>query len=108
MAGGCARSATPSTGPTPRTGADRPSDLVERLRNNAELAADRGTTTIANEVVEKIAAIAAREVPGVYDLGGDVARLFASVKERIGLGGKDGGESADQGVKVKLKGARPR
>ena len=80
------------------------SDLVERLRNNAELAADRGTTTIANEVVEKIAAIAAREVPGVYDLGGDVARIFASVKERIGLGGKDGGESADQGVKVKLTG----
>lgn len=79
------------------------SDVIERLRNNAELAADRGTTTIANEVVEKIAAIAAREVPGVYDLGGDVARLFASVKERIGLGG-DGGESADQGVKVRLNG----
>ncbi|GAA1807124.1 hypothetical protein GCM10009682_31350 [Luedemannella flava] len=79
------------------------SDLVERMRNNAELAADRGTTTIANEVVEKIAAIAAREVPGVYDLGGDVARLFASVKERIGLG-RDGGESADQGVKVRLDG----
>ena len=81
------------------------SDLVERMRNNAELTADRGTTTIANEVVEKIAAIAAREVPGVYDLGGDVARLFASVKERIGLGrDKDGGESADQGVKVRLEG----
>ncbi|GAA1749707.1 Asp23/Gls24 family envelope stress response protein [Luedemannella helvata] len=81
------------------------SDLVERMRNNAELTADRGTTTIANEVVEKIAAIAAREVPGVYDLGGDVARLFASVKERIGFGrDKDGGESADQGVKVRLEG----
>src|SRR4051812_14240352 len=81
------------------------SDFVERMRNNAELAAERGTTTIANEVVEKIAAIAAREVPGVYDLGGDVARLFASVKERIGLG-RDGGESADQGVKVRLDGRR--
>jgi uncharacterized alkaline shock family protein YloU len=76
--------------------------VVDRLRNNAELAAERGTTTIANEVVEKIAAIATREVPGVYDLGGDVARLFATVKEKIGLGG--GSESADQGVSVRLEG----
>jgi len=60
--------------------------VVDRLRNNAELAAERGTTTIADEVVEKIAGIAAREVPGVYDLGGDVARVFASVRDRIGLG----------------------
>ena len=74
--------------------------VVDRLRNNAELAAERGTTTIANEVVEKIAGIAAREVPGVYDLGGDVARVFAAVKERVGLGDAD----ADQGVSVRLDG----
>jgi uncharacterized alkaline shock family protein YloU len=78
------------------------SQVVDRLRNNAELSADRGSTTIANEVVEKIAAIAAREVPGVYDLGGDVARLFSGLKEKIGLGG--GGEDADQGVTVRLEG----
>src|SRR5690349_16652467 len=35
--------------------------MVDRLRNNAELSAERGTTIIANEVVEKIAGIAARE-----------------------------------------------
>jgi uncharacterized alkaline shock family protein YloU len=75
-------------------------DVVDRLRNNAELVADRGTTTIADEVVEKIAGIAAREVPGVFDLGGDVARVFASVKERVGLGDT----SADQGVSVRLEG----
>jgi uncharacterized alkaline shock family protein YloU len=74
--------------------------VVDRLRNNAELAAERGTTTIANEVVEKIAGIAAREVPGVYDLGGDVARVFAAVKERVGLGEAD----ADQGISVRLDG----
>lgn len=78
------------------------SQVVDRLRNNAELAAERGTTTIADEVVEKIAGIATREVPGVYDLGGDVARFFASVKERVGLA--DQGESADQGVSVQLAG----
>ncbi|WP_213454227.1 Asp23/Gls24 family envelope stress response protein [Rhizomonospora bruguierae] len=78
------------------------SHVVERLRNNAELAADRGRTTIANEVVEKITGIAAREVPGVYDLGGDVARVFAAVKERIGLG--DVGDDSDRGVSVRLEG----
>jgi len=78
------------------------SQVVDRLRNNAELAAERGTTTIADEVVEKIAGIATREVPGVYDLGGDVARFFASVKEKVGLG--EGGEAADQGVSVLLSG----
>ncbi|GIH13501.1 Asp23/Gls24 family envelope stress response protein [Rugosimonospora africana] len=71
-----------------------------RIRNNATLPASRGHTTIANEVVEKIAGIAAREVPGVYDLGGDVARMFSAVKERLHLGE----ESADQGVSVKLEG----
>ena len=78
------------------------SQVVERLRNNAELAAERGTTTIADEVVEKIAGIAVREVPGVYDLGGDVARFFANVKERIGLGDAD--DDADRGMSVRLEG----
>ncbi len=76
------------------------STVVSRIRNNASLPAERGKTTIANEVVEKIAGIAAREVPGVYDLGGDAARLFRSVKERLYLGE----ESSAQGVSVKLDG----
>ena len=76
------------------------SNAVSRLRNNASLPAERGKTTIANEVVEKIAGIAAREVPGVYDLGGDAVRLFTSVRERLHLGD----ESAAQGVSVKLEG----
>jgi uncharacterized alkaline shock family protein YloU len=77
--------------------------VVDRLRNNAELAAERGTTTIANEVVEKIAGIATREVPGVYDIGGDVARLFAAVKERVGLGEAD---EENRGVTVRLEGSQ--
>jgi uncharacterized alkaline shock family protein YloU len=75
-------------------------NVVSRIRNNATVPAERGHTTIANEVVEKIAGIAAREVPGVYDLGGDVARVLSAVKERLHLGE----ESAAQGVSVKLEG----
>jgi len=75
-------------------------NVARRLRNNAELPADRGRTTIRHEVVEKIAGIAAREVPGVYDLGGDVARVFSAVRERVGLGDAE----ADQGVSVTLDG----
>jgi uncharacterized alkaline shock family protein YloU len=79
------------------------SQVVDRLRNNAELTADRGTTTIADEVVEKIAGIAARQVEGVYDLGGDVARVFATVRDRIGLG-DDERENGNRGVSVRLEG----
>jgi uncharacterized alkaline shock family protein YloU len=75
-------------------------NLATRIRNNATLPASRGRTTIADEVVQKIAGIAAREVPGVYDLGGDVARVFSAVKERLHIGE----ESASQGVSVKLEG----
>lgn len=77
------------------------SAMVDRLRNDAEFAADRGTTRIEDEVVEKIAGIAAREVPGVHDLGGDAVRFFASVKERVGLGDADRG---NRGVSVRLDG----
>jgi uncharacterized alkaline shock family protein YloU len=80
------------------------SHVVDRLRNNAELTADRGTTSIADEVVEKIAGIATRDVPGVYDLGGDVSRTFASVRERIGLGKAE--DDSDRGISVKLEGSR--
>jgi len=75
-------------------------NVVSRIRNNATVPAERGQTTIANEVVEKIAGIAAREVPGVHDLGGDVARVLSSLKEKLRLGE----ESAAQGVSVKLEG----
>ena len=81
--------------------ADAARTAMTRIRNNAELPAARGRTTIANEVVEKIAGIAAREVPGVYDLGGDVARMFSAVRDRLHLGE----ESKAQGVSVRLDGA---
>ncbi|HWS35783.1 MAG TPA: Asp23/Gls24 family envelope stress response protein [Actinoplanes sp.] len=43
------------------------------------------TTTVAGEVVEKITVAAAKSVPGVAELGGDVARFFNTVLDRVGL-----------------------
>jgi uncharacterized alkaline shock family protein YloU len=50
--------------------------------------------------VEKVAGLAATEVEGVADLGGDVARAVESVRERIGIGHRRG----DQGVKASING----
>jgi uncharacterized alkaline shock family protein YloU len=60
----------------------------------------QGRIHIADEVVEKVAGLAAMEVPGVADLGGDVERALESVRERIGIGAKRG----DQGIKAEVKG----
>ncbi|XVV16599.1 Asp23/Gls24 family envelope stress response protein [Actinoplanes sp. CA-131856] len=61
-----------------------------------------GVNSVSREVVEKIAAAAAREVPGVSDLGGDVARFFDRVLDRIGL---DEVGDATRGVHASVKGA---
>ncbi|MFC5926581.1 Asp23/Gls24 family envelope stress response protein [Micromonospora vulcania] len=44
-----------------------------------------GTNTVDDDVLEKLAVNAARSVDGVTDLGGDAARLFNSVLDRVGL-----------------------
>ncbi|MEU1751661.1 Asp23/Gls24 family envelope stress response protein [Micromonospora matsumotoense] len=44
-----------------------------------------GTTQVSDEVVEKIAVAAAKSVPGVAELGGDVARFFNAVLDKVGL-----------------------
>jgi uncharacterized alkaline shock family protein YloU len=49
------------------------------------LKTERGTTRIEDVVVTKVAAIAARETRGVYDLGGGAARAFGAVTERMGV-----------------------
>jgi uncharacterized alkaline shock family protein YloU len=108
-AGAPAHAAEPAGGPggassgPPPFAPSRPQPARQEPVRPAEAArpADvKGRIHIADEVVEKVAALAAIEVPGVADLGGDFERAIESVRERIGLGQKRG----DQGVKADVKG----
>ncbi|MGI8902268.1 MAG: Asp23/Gls24 family envelope stress response protein [Solirubrobacteraceae bacterium] len=64
---------------------------------SSPLQGERGSTTIADSVVNKVAGIAAREVPGVYQLGGGASRALGSVTDRLGIG-----EIGNQGVSVEV------
>ena len=64
------------------------------------LVTERGRTTIADSVVEKIAGIAAREVAGVHEMGGGAARAFGTLKEK--LPGTSATSSPTQGVSVEV------
>ena len=57
----------------------------------------RGSTSIADVVVSKIAGIAAREVDGVYDLGGQAARVVGRIRETL-----PGAPDLTQGVTVEV------
>jgi uncharacterized alkaline shock family protein YloU len=47
------------------------------------LQTSKGTTSIADQVVSKIAGIATREVAGVHAVGGAAGRAIGSLRERI-------------------------
>lgn len=60
------------------------------------LQSEHGSTRIAETVVSKIAGLAAREVSGIYALGGGATRAFGALRERI----PGGTTNASQGVSV--------
>lgn len=82
-AGEAAHSTTAVSGGT--AGADQP-------------AADRGRTSIADVVVVKVAGTAAREIPGVYDMGGGLSRTIGAVRDRV----PGGRPNVGRGVKVEV------
>ncbi|MFJ3574215.1 Asp23/Gls24 family envelope stress response protein [Streptomyces rubiginosohelvolus] len=61
-------------------------------------AGDRGRTSIADVVVVKIAGMAAREIPGVHDMGGGLSRTIGAVRDRV----PGGRPNVGRGVKVEV------
>lgn len=73
----------PATGEEQERRAEQHSKEAEKSKNVGPLQTDLGNTTIAETVVQKIAGIATREVPGVYAMGSAGRRAFSSLTERI-------------------------
>ena len=81
--------------------AQRTGSRVDRAPASAGVPAETGAesvgrTTIADGVVAKVTGIAAREVPGVYALGGGGARAFGAIRDAVNA------TDLTQGVKVEV------
>lgn len=70
---------------------------ITRRGQDSPLDTGHGQTTINDQVVSKVAGIAAREVPGVHVLGGGASRAFGAMTQRVGLG-----DERSQGVSVEV------
>ncbi|MBF6326914.1 Asp23/Gls24 family envelope stress response protein [Nocardia transvalensis] len=79
-------------------GGDHGKSARDTSAKNSALVTDKGTTTIADTVVQKIAGLAAREVRGVHALGGGAARAFGALRDRI----PGASASVGQGVSVEV------
>ncbi|MGA5647497.1 Asp23/Gls24 family envelope stress response protein [Microbacterium paraoxydans] len=80
--------------PKPALGGSRVDRTTPARPTSDDTAA--GKTTIADGVVAKVAGIAAREVPGVYALGGGGARAMGAIRSVVNADDKS------QGVKVEV------
>ena len=91
--------ATSTTAPS-RTTPSTPSGGIVTPQRAATLKSENGTTVIADGVVAKIAGLATREIPGVYDMGKGVGRTFGALRSRVP--GGSGQPSVTQGVSVEV------
>ncbi|MFG2623090.1 Asp23/Gls24 family envelope stress response protein [Streptomyces sp. NPDC048507] len=80
-----------------RTGAGATEIFLGKTGSD-EPAGTRGKTSIADVVVVKVAGIAAREIHGVYDMGGGLSRTLGAVRDRV----PGGRPNVGRGVKVEV------
>ncbi len=87
-----------SSQPSATTQSGSPSSSPVQQAAPSALQSSEGRTTIADGVVQKIASLAAREVSGVYALGGGAARTLGALRERI----PGSSQATGQGVSVEV------
>lgn len=85
-----------TTQPQGKTPATARQEAARPQAGNTISTAGRGTTTVADGVVAKVAGIAAQDIPGVYALGGGAARALGSLREAVGQ------KDLTQGVSVEV------
>ncbi|CAM3532144.1 Asp23/Gls24 family envelope stress response protein [Tsukamurella ocularis] len=86
-----------STTTKPAATADESTTAATKPGSAVSTQVGRGSTNIADVVVSKIAGIAAREVDGVHDLGGQAARVVGRIRETL-----PGAPDLTQGVTVEV------
>lgn len=72
-----------STASTEKTSKSTGGSAGMQKQSSSALSTSQGKTAIADSVVAKIAGMAAREVDGVYKMGGGAARAMGSLRERM-------------------------
>ena len=87
-----------SSQPSATSQSGSPSSSPVQQAAPSTLQSSEGRTTIADGVVQKIASLAAREVSGVYALGGGAARTLGALRERI----PGSSQATGQGVSVEV------
>ncbi|MFI1991064.1 Asp23/Gls24 family envelope stress response protein [Actinoplanes sp. NPDC020271] len=88
-----------STEPTTPTTPARSTATAAVLPRQSRLSTTDGKIVIAENVVQKIAGIACREVSGVHAMGGGSTRAFGAIRERIP---GSNGPNVAQGVGVEV------
>ena len=85
---------------TAGTASPAPTAALATPQQAAKLTTEHGTTVIADGVVAKIAGLAAREIPGVYNMGKGMGRTFGALRSRVP--GTSSQPAATQGVSVEV------
>ncbi|MFG3283345.1 Asp23/Gls24 family envelope stress response protein [Streptomyces sp. NPDC048111] len=79
-------------------GATREAPLGKEGAGTDEATTTHGKTSIADVVVVKVAGVAAREIPGIHDMGGGLSRTIGAVRDRV----PGGRPNVGRGVKVEV------
>ncbi|MCU1407781.1 MAG: Asp23/Gls24 family envelope stress response protein [Glaciihabitans sp.] len=75
--------ATPASTSTSRSNASATNLVDPAVSTPTNIQTAQGKTVINDGVVAKVAGIAAREVPGVYALGGGAARAIGAIRQAM-------------------------